>query len=178
MRILFVDDEVFQSDSFRQHLIFEGYQVESATGVKEAFRNIDIGEYDILVTDVMMAGEGLLGELETKGGFLSGIYVAKASQRLYPTKPVFIHTAFKDVMGMSDIDSIVRASGLKAKVIKKYFDIELKLKIIKSLPITTTADLAINKSLYDALKIEPNFMGIGIDVKKLIAWLGKNRSNS
>jgi CheY-like chemotaxis protein len=173
MKILFVDDDVFSSAALREGLAFSGYDVDFTVSADEAFRKIDEGNYDGLVTDLMMPSGTHLSSVEARGGFITGVYIAQASQKLYPEKPIFIYTGHKEVVGLSSTQLIIMQSNLDCTIIRKYAPIDKSLEIINSRMNGIRPSHKFGK-LLDALKIEPNFMGVGIDVKKLLSILRKN----
>jgi two-component system response regulator MprA len=58
MTVLVVDDDEAMRDSLRFSLESEGIDVEVASGTSEAVRAISEKEFDAVVTDLAMAGDG------------------------------------------------------------------------------------------------------------------------
>ena len=60
---------------------------------------------------------------------------------------------------------------VKSVIINKYFSIETAIKIVNGETSVISKVRTMRHKLYEMLKVEPTFMGIGIDVKKLITVL-------
>ena len=58
MNVLVIDDDVAVRNSLRYSLEAEGIDVEVADGPEEAVRAITRSEYDAVVTDLAMVGDG------------------------------------------------------------------------------------------------------------------------
>jgi DNA-binding response OmpR family regulator len=54
IRILVVDDELLIREILRQALIMDGYEVETAANGNEAMKLFNAGEFDLVITDLMM----------------------------------------------------------------------------------------------------------------------------
>jgi len=56
MRILVVDDDVFQIKLLRFKLVKDGFQVDYATNGIEALEKLKNNQYDLILCDIMMPG--------------------------------------------------------------------------------------------------------------------------
>lgn len=89
--ILFVDDEEVIRKSFSRELQLEHFEVTAVASGGEAISALENGQYDLVVTDLMMPG-------------IDGFGVLKAAKRLAPFTSVIILTGYGD-MG-SAIDAL------------------------------------------------------------------------
>lgn len=86
-RILIVDDETHVRQLLKEYLKSSGYQCELAANAAEARKQLDAKTFDLVITDIYMAGE-------------SGVDLAEY------IKTVFIDTAIIIVSSMDDPDKI------------------------------------------------------------------------
>jgi len=84
-RILVVDDEPFVCDTVKLLLTFDGHEVETALGAKEALEKFSAGKYDLVITDYSMP--------EMKGDEL-GVRI----KELNPNQPVILITAYAEML--------------------------------------------------------------------------------
>jgi predicted nucleotide-binding protein len=82
-RLLFVDDEQLATTLISTELGDAGFVVDTAASVDAAIRLISSQVYDLVVVDVMMP-PGSFDVSETKGGFETGIVLARHVRRLAP----------------------------------------------------------------------------------------------
>jgi len=93
--VLFVEDEAFLREAFVKLLQEREYDVICAEGPDQAIRMIrERGNLDLLLTDVSMALEPttVLSALDTAGGALAGIALAKRLRRQFPRLPLVFWT--------------------------------------------------------------------------------------
>lgn len=55
-KVLIVDDEVAYSKGLTKILEIEGYEIETALSAEEALKKIEISDYQLIITDLMMDG--------------------------------------------------------------------------------------------------------------------------
>ena len=79
-----VDDEPGIRTALRANFLRHGWQVETASGVREAIRNLESREFDLVVTDMRMP-DG------------SGMEVMRAARRSSPATAVILLTAYGSV---------------------------------------------------------------------------------
>ena len=87
-RILVVDDEPAVGGTIKLMLEHEGYKVQIATSSKEALTLLEVGTFDLVITDYAMP--------EMKGDKL-----AAAVKKMRPHLPVIMITAHADVLKAS-----------------------------------------------------------------------------
>jgi PAS domain S-box-containing protein len=102
-RILFVDDEQFQSDMLRHMLGLLGYKVETRTAAAEALALIeaDPSAFDLVITDMVMPG-------------MTGDMLATRILALRPDLPIIMCTGYSDNISHERAQSLgIRAFALK-----------------------------------------------------------------
>jgi len=82
--VMVVDDEPGIRTALRANFLRHGWRVETASGVREALRNLEAREYDLIVTDMRMP-DG------------SGMEVMQAARRSNAATAVILLTAFGSV---------------------------------------------------------------------------------
>jgi DNA-binding NtrC family response regulator len=82
--VLVVDDEPGIRTALRANFLRHGWQVETASCVREAIRNLESGDFDLVVSDVRMP-DG------------SGMDVMRSASRLSPGAAVKLQTAYGSV---------------------------------------------------------------------------------
>ncbi|MGB6688217.1 MAG: sigma-54 dependent transcriptional regulator [Terracidiphilus sp.] len=82
--VMVVDDEPGIRTALRANFLRHGWRVETASGVREAIRNLESREFDLVVTDMRMP-DG------------SGMEVMRAARRSSPTTGVILLTAYGSV---------------------------------------------------------------------------------
>lgn len=81
--LLIVDDDQEMRDLLRKVLEKEGYRVSRASDAEEAMGLLTRGDFDLVVTDMLMPHDG-------------GLELLRAIRRILPALPVIIVTAFGD----------------------------------------------------------------------------------
>lgn len=87
--ILLVDDEAAILHSFRKDLEMEHYSVSTAASGEEALTKLKEGHYDLVITDLVMAGAG-------------GIRVLQEAKERDPSTCVFILTGYGSMTSAVD----------------------------------------------------------------------------
>jgi CheY-like chemotaxis protein len=98
-RILVVDDEPAVCDAIKMMLKFDGHEVQTANGGKEALSLLEQNQYDLITVDYAMVG--------MKGDELAALI----KQRL-PRQPIIMITAYDEMLKSSGnpltgVDSII-----------------------------------------------------------------------
>lgn len=94
--VMVVDDEPGIRTALRANFLRHGWRVETAAGVREALRNLELREFDLVVTDMRMP-DG------------SGMEVMRAARKASPTTAVILLTAYGTV---SDAVNAMRDGAL------------------------------------------------------------------
>jgi len=102
-RILFVDDEVFQTDMFQHMLGLLGYKVEACNSGADALARFrqSPDAFDLVVTDMVMPG-------------MTGEHLARALLELKPDLPIILCTGYSDNM----TEEKALAMGIRAFALK------------------------------------------------------------
>jgi CheY-like chemotaxis protein len=87
-RILVVDDEPFVCDAVKMMLAFDGHDVATANGGKEALALFESGKFDLVITDFAMPG-------------MKGDELAAAIKARSPKQPVVMITAYEEMLQSS-----------------------------------------------------------------------------
>jgi two-component system cell cycle response regulator CpdR len=87
-QILVVDDEPAVRDAIKMMLKFDGHEVQTANGSKEALSLLEQGKFDLIITDYSMSG--------MKGDELAAVI----KQRL-PHQPIIMITAYAEMLKSS-----------------------------------------------------------------------------
>ena len=119
-RILLVDDEPFVCDAVKMMLTFDGHQVDTANGGKEALAMFEKVKYDVVITDYAMPS-------------MKGDELATAIKQVAPGQPIVMVTAYAEMLRASTQP----LTGVDF-VISKPFLLENLREAIRK--VTTTAD--------------------------------------
>jgi len=87
-RILVVDDEPAVGDAIKMMLQFDGHEVQTANGSKEALSLLEQGKFDLITVDYAMVG--------MKGDELAAVI----KQRL-PHQPIIMISAYAEMLKSS-----------------------------------------------------------------------------
>ena len=88
-RILVVDDEPFVCDAVKMMLTFDGHEVQTANGGKEALALFERHPFDIVITDFAMP-------------VMKGDELAAAIKARVPGQPVIMITAYAEMLQSSE----------------------------------------------------------------------------
>jgi DNA-binding NtrC family response regulator len=146
-RILVVDDDPLILDSISELLKLEGYQVDAAGTPQQALKLLEVGRYNLLVTDVNMPN-------------VNGFELLKVVKQNYPETVVVLIT------GYGTIENAVEAIKMGAfhYVTKPIIDEEIKLIIARCLQQHKL--MTENRSLREQLDMRYSFDNIiGQDYK-------------
>src|SRR5256885_10113599 len=90
VRILVVDDEPMMSDSLRQHLVEEGYAVDTAASGAEAIDLFDGGAHHLVICDVQLPD-------------MDGLTLLRHMKDTRPTTEVIVVTGYGSVQTAVEI---------------------------------------------------------------------------
>ena len=88
-RILVVDDEPFVCDAVKMMLTFDGHEVQTANGGKEALALFEKHPFDVVITDFAMP-------------VMKGDELAAAIKARVPNQPVIMITAYAEMLQSSE----------------------------------------------------------------------------
>jgi DNA-binding NtrC family response regulator len=118
-RILIIEDDLDVLDTFIKYLKLSGYDVISAADGMEGLKKIDEGEYDLVITDIVMP-------------FVSGVGVVTALKTKTPEMPVIAITGYgkePEAAAMEKKADIVLAKPIKMTVLIKHIENLLSKKV-------------------------------------------------
>jgi CheY-like chemotaxis protein len=87
-RILVVDDEPAVCDAIKMMLKFDGHEVQTANGSKEALSLLEKGKFDLITVDYAMTG-------------MKGDELATAIKQRLPHQPIIMITAYAEMLKSS-----------------------------------------------------------------------------
>jgi CheY-like chemotaxis protein len=88
-KILVVDDEPFVCDAVKMMLTFDGHEVQTAHGGKEALALFEKQPFDVVITDFAMP-------------VMKGDELAAAIKARVPNQPVIMITAYAEMLQSSE----------------------------------------------------------------------------
>ena len=112
-----VDDEPAVGDAIKMMLKFDGHEVQTASGSKEALSLLEQGKFDLIITDYSMPG--------MKGDELAAVI----KQRL-PHQPIIMISAYAEMLKSSGNP----LAGVDFMLSKPFFMAELREAIARVLP--------------------------------------------
>jgi predicted nucleotide-binding protein len=95
-RLLLVDDDPFVSSHYVERLRDEGYEVLEAPGVDSALALARGRDIDAVIVDIMCPPGRSFTNLETHGGFKTGLALARRLRDLLPDAPMIALTMSTD----------------------------------------------------------------------------------
>ena len=84
-RILVVDDEPFVCDAVKMMLAFDGHDVVTANGAREALALFEKGRFDLVITDFAMP-------------IMKGDELARAIRQIAPEQKILMITAYAEML--------------------------------------------------------------------------------
>jgi len=131
LRVLFVDDDPYVSSSYVQLLEASGFDVFYARRVREAIRAARGSKFAAVVIDIMMPPGGFFDRFESRGGYRTGVALAREMANLQPDAVLMALTNSRDAdvqawFGISDLYGYC----YKGDVSPEEFPIILKNKIL------------------------------------------------
>lgn len=94
--ILFVDDDIYPSHIYVRALEREGMRADYARGVDDALQKASEVEYGAVILDVMMPPGKSLDEVETQGGYKTGIVLSREFIKRFPLARMIALTLSND----------------------------------------------------------------------------------
>ena len=173
-RIILIDDERVAMRSYWQDLQLDGYQVTQYVSTQEVEAFISSNkpeEVDFFIIDIMIDLDPLYSSEKTDYGRLTGLFLALDIRKRYPEIPIIL-------LSNTSFDSVLAAtkrltSRLKDCIYLRKQDIlpheltEIVTNYFKKMKLSPNHKLRAFRKLFRSLMLEPNFYGIGIDLKKL-----------
>jgi CheY-like chemotaxis protein len=116
-RILVVDDEPAVCDAIKMMLQFDGHEVQTVRGGKEALALLERDQFDLITVDYAMVG-------------MKGDELATAIKQRLPNQPVIMITAYAEMLKSSGNP----LTGVDGLVSKPFMLDDLRRAIARILP--------------------------------------------
>jgi CheY-like chemotaxis protein len=116
-QILVVDDEPSVRDTIKMLLQFDGHEVQTANGSKEALSFLEKGKFDLITVDYAMPG-------------MKGDELAVVIKKRLPNQPIIMITAHVDLLKSSGKP----LAGVDFVISKPFMLADLREAIAKVLP--------------------------------------------
>jgi CheY-like chemotaxis protein len=116
-RILVVDDEPAVCDAIKMMLKFDGHEVQTANGSKEALSLLEQGKFDLITVDYAMVG-------------MKGDELAALIKQRVPHQPIIMITAYAEMLKSSG-SSLTGVDGI---ISKPFLLADLRKAIAEVLP--------------------------------------------
>jgi len=129
IRILVVDDEPYVREVLSRHLEDDGYQCDTAGNAMDAWRKLQDGEFELLISDIMMPE-------------VSGVELLKKARESFPDLAVIMLTAVDD----RDTATEALELGAYGYMIKPFEKNEVLINVANALK---RRDLEILRDRYD-----------------------------
>lgn len=126
LRILFADDEPWLSEALRMSLESRGYECISKRNATEAWQVLEMGNIDVVVTDIMMPGGDLFAEVNSEE---TGFAFIKKIRQKWPGQSVICLSVVAD---SDKIQSLKRQNVLYLRKGETPLETALKLIISKA----------------------------------------------
>lgn len=94
--VLLIDDDPYGARAYVDALKDGGFQVEYVRSVERALELARSESFDVIVLDVMMPSGSAFDEIETEGGFATGVALARELAEIQPTVKIIALTASTD----------------------------------------------------------------------------------
>ncbi len=147
----------------------------------EGLRRIETdANFDLLILDVMLATDAKIKHSsfsrENTNDFLcTGLVLAQRIRNLHKDLPILFFTSTSSSILISQIDRTIESIGHSTVLYKHKFSSAIEFAEIVDTLISAGIEAGKKRSwkkwLSDVLIMQPNFAGMGIDLKKLFAPL-------
>lgn len=182
-RILFVDESVHEVAPFTTELSLRGIEVVHCQDADEGLRKIETdADFSLVVLDVMLSADpdprrSSFSREDTDNFRCTGLVLAQRIRNLHNELPIVFFTSTSTSKIISLIDRTVEAIGHSTVIYKYDFRSAHEFGDIMGTLISAGIEAGKNRSwkqwLSDVLIMQPNFVGMGIDLEKLFAPLFK-----
>lgn len=168
--ILIIDDEKVALRPYQQALELGGYSVDiisESYKCKEFIENPLNIITDMFIIDIMMPSERIYSNSKTNSGLLTGLYLANDIRKLDQDTPILFWSAgiFPEIIQQTkDLSKKLNNCAFIRK--NEYLPDDL-VKLVNSYFDKDGFKSGFFKTLWDSLLFQPNFNGVGIDLKKL-----------
>jgi CheY-like chemotaxis protein len=168
--ILIIDDEEIALRYYIQGLELEGYSVgviSHASECKQLINSQNPTPTDMFVLDIMMPSQGIYDESQTEGGLLTGLYLARDIRKIYQDIPILLWSAAPIPELVGKAKHLAKGLNNCAFIRKSDYPPTDFVEFVNSYFSNNSFKSGFFRTLWDSLLLEPNFSGLGIDIKKL-----------
>ena len=126
--ILWIDDDIYSIYNMIELLKDEGFNVISINNIDEAIEKLDElqNKIDIVILDIMMPPGKTFSTIESKGGFASGLALARYIKKEIPHLPIICFS------GAADTEDIISWFQNKSiPIVRKPSNVNFVIKTIK-----------------------------------------------
>ncbi len=165
-RIAIVDDEIHYSRIYERTLSADGFSVERFSSVAKAKSAFETKEYDFLIIDLMMPANPELDPEEND--LLTGAYLSKSVESKNSKSKIVLFSVVHSGRVKERAKEILGPNSKVTFLDKKRYSPEDLSKFIQD-QISGQATVGIVRRIWHALVLQPNFFGVGMDVRKLFS---------
>jgi ActR/RegA family two-component response regulator len=98
MRLLWIDDDRYQTETLREIMEMLGYNIDFFTDYEKGVHELKTNpsRYEAIILDVMMPAGSLFSPEESQDGRITGLLLYKCIRKSF-SGPLLIYTVFRDV---------------------------------------------------------------------------------
>ena len=167
--IVIVDDDKQTMPFYVQALEFAQYEVRHFVYANSALNKIDSEKLavDLWIIDVTMP-PGNYNMAKTENGILTGLYFAVDIKKAYPEVPIILFSASPLPPVTKNARALARKLPKCSYISKLAYPPHTLVEYVDYFFDKGRFKEGRLRKIYDSLILEPNFSGIGIDLKKLM----------
>lgn len=169
--IAIIDDEPLQTGYYVSALEEVGYKVDqfrSPASCKTAI--VKGASFDLILCDLMMPSRGTYSVEDTEDGLITGLLFTEDLRASLPETPIFLFTNLNVHAILSRISQRVGRLANVFLLPKASFTPDRMSEAVPAMLEDSIVPLkrrGILRRLFDSLILEPNFFGMGVDLKKI-----------
>lgn len=171
--ILLVDDESVYTSLYRASLQSRSLKVIACKGPKSALKKLsEHPNIKVFVVDLMMPSQGLYTPEETQNNLLTGALLARDIRRIYHEEPIIIFTSSTVEHHLDRLKLFVDDMNNIFVVQKGSTNPDKFSKTVEFLIYNDhlgDEEQSILSRFFSSLLWQPNFFGLGINLRKLIS---------
>lgn len=181
--IVFVDEALHELRPLILELEMNGQRVTTFSTADECVRDILSGhKASIYILDIMLISESVFPEKITDNNMYSGLILGRVIREILPEVPIVFYSSIGMKLGLRYTDTTINMIG-NSQLIKKQ-NISSPLEFWERIsPILESGNANKKKNkLLSALSsgviAQPNFYGLGFDIKQFVKELKKSNEKS
>jgi CheY-like chemotaxis protein len=129
------------------------------------------GNFDVIITDLMMSPAGAFSSKAAEGGFLTGVVLAEAIRDAGIGCPIILFTGYPHSARLRVIRERFADDPAFRILCKRDVDLQQLAQSVEKLlqaPDFRSISRRYWEGFIESLQLKPNFMGFGIDLKALL----------